>query len=246
MFVVILDLIVGFKLIFSKHIQTVHRVLQERVLTPGSESAVFTSEMKSVFKHKMLTSCSLQLSIDFLQETGNDPLQSSQIQFPIKLLSIDVQTLQEVKTQNVQQCLHPLFAPRSTPLGPRVPVLDDRFTLISRAVVFSTQTHGVVPPQTESVSVLQGDRCVCLFLLPVFSFLCELVFLLGILLNILFLCKAGTLKHLILARARRSELTEESSVCLDSPLQITHFRYFLLNAVTYGPVLYLLSAMQLS
>lgn len=30
------------------------------------------------------------------------------------------------------------------------------------------------------------------------------------------------------------------------PLQITNFRYFLLNAVTYGPVLYLLSAMQLS
>lgn len=30
------------------------------------------------------------------------------------------------------------------------------------------------------------------------------------------------------------------------PLQIRRFRYFLLNAVTYGPVLYLLSAMQLS
>lgn len=30
------------------------------------------------------------------------------------------------------------------------------------------------------------------------------------------------------------------------PLQTTKFRYFLLNAVTYGPVLYLLSAMQLS
>lgn len=29
------------------------------------------------------------------------------------------------------------------------------------------------------------------------------------------------------------------------PLQTRYFRYFLLNAVTYGPVLYLLSAMQL-
>lgn len=47
------------------------------------------------------------------------------------------------------------------------------------------------------------------------------------------------------------DVTDRVRLCASThheslPLQIRHFRYFLLNAVTYGPVLYLLSAMQLS
>lgn len=118
-------------------------------------------------------------------------------------------------------------------------------------------------------SCREADACVCVFPASCCLFLrfCASLFSLGILLNLLFMYEAGmficeqAVKHLknFIPIETRIELMSEGDVtdcvrlCASAsthhqslPLQNRNFRYFLLNAVTYGPVLYLLSAMQLS